>query len=92
MEPHGIGVEYLLRVEVNTDKQGQFKPKTLTVTVMEGDHERERFEVDYSPFPYQPDPGRPVRIGANTHGADWTMRNLKVYAEAKPNSGKKEQR
>ena len=77
---------------MNTDKQGQFKPKALTVTVIEGDQERERFEVDYSPFPCQPQPGKPVRIGANTHGADWTMRNLRVYAEAKPTSGKKEQR
>ncbi len=87
-----IGVEYLLRVEVNTDKSGRFKPKMLTVTVMEGEHERERFEVDYSPFPYQPDLDKPVRIGVNTHGADWTMRNLKVYAEAKPQSEKKEER
>lgn len=87
-----IGVEYLLRVEVNTDGRGQFKPKTLTVTVIEGDHERERFQVDYSPFPYQPDPDKPVRIGVNTHGADWTMRSLKVYAEGQPKSGRKEER
>jgi hypothetical protein len=64
----------------------------LTVTVTEGDRQRERFEVDYSPFPYQADPHKPVRIGVNTHGADWTMRNLKVYAEARPQPGKKEER
>jgi len=73
------GVEYLLRVEVNTDAAGRPKPKTITVTVMEGDKKRERFEVDYTPFPYQPNPAEPVRIGVNTHGADWTMRNLKVW-------------
>ena len=79
-----IGVEYLLRVDVNTDKEGRFKFKTLTATVMEGDVERERFEVDYSKFPYQPDFSRPVRVGVNTHGADWTMKNLKVFAEPTP--------
>ncbi len=78
------GVEYLLRVDVNTDKSGRFKLKTLTVTVKEGDQQRERFEVDYSSFPHQPDFSKPVRIGVNTHGADWTMRNLKVYAERLP--------
>jgi hypothetical protein len=75
------GVEYLLRVEVNTGAGGRPKPKTITVTVLEGDKKRERFEVDYTPFPYQPDPAEPVRIGVNTHGADWTMRNLKVRTE-----------
>lgn len=73
-------VEYLLRVEVNTDRAGRYKFKTLTVTVREGNKQRERFEVDYSPFPYQPDFSRPVRLGVNTHGADWAMRDLKVYA------------
>ncbi len=76
--------EYLLRVEVNTDLAGKLKFKTLTVTVLEGDVQRERFEVDYSPFPYQPDSSEPVRIGANTHGADWSLRNLKVSAEVPP--------
>ncbi|NQT16261.1 MAG: hypothetical protein HQ582_26120 [Planctomycetes bacterium] len=75
------GVEYLLRVEVNTDADGRPKPKTITVTVMEGKKERERFEVDYAPFPYQPEVAKPVRIGVNTHGADWTMRNLSVWTE-----------
>lgn len=75
------GVEYLLRVEVNTNKSGDFRPKMLTITVLEGDHERERFEVDYTPFPYQPDLSKPVRVGVNTHGADWTMRSFKVFAE-----------
>jgi hypothetical protein len=84
------GVEYLLRVEVNTNRSGRFQLKTVTVTVMEGDRTRERFEVDYSKFPYQPDLSKPVRLGVNTHGADWTMRNLKVYAEADSTAGKQE--
>jgi hypothetical protein len=86
------GVEYRMRVEVNTDNRGQFKPKTLTVTVTEGSVERERFEVDYSPFPYQPDLSQPVRIGVNSHGADWTLRNLKVYSDTKPIPAEKEKR
>lgn len=76
------GVEYPLRVDVNLDQSGRFQPDLLTVTVMEGDQTRERFEVDYSSFPYQPDRAKPVRVGVNTHGADWTMRDFKVYAEA----------
>jgi len=76
------GVEYRLRVDVNLDRNNRFKPNLLTVTVWEGDRTRERFEVDYSSFPYQPDPSKPVRVGVNTHGADWTMREFKVYAEA----------
>ena len=83
-------VEYLMRIEVNTDLQGEFQLKTLTVTVMEGEAQRERFEVDYSSFPYQPDFTKPVRIGVNSHGADWTMRNLKVYAETTAIPSKKE--
>ncbi len=75
------GVEYLLRVDVNVDRAGRLKRNTLTVTVLEGDRRREHFEVDYSPFPYQPDFSRPVRVGVNTHGADWTMRDFSVYAE-----------
>jgi hypothetical protein len=35
--------------------------------------------VDYTTFPYQSDRRRAVRIGANTHGTDWTMRSLRVY-------------
>ncbi len=50
---------------------------------MEGDVRRERFEVDYSTFPYQPDFSQPVRIGVNTHGTDWSLRKLKVYAETR---------
>ena len=84
------GVEYSLRVDVNTDQNGQFKLRTVTVTVMEGELRRERFEVDYSSFPYQPDLSKPVRIGVNTHGANWTMRNLKVSADVKPIPGKKQ--
>jgi hypothetical protein len=84
-------VEYSLRVDVNSDKDGRYKFKAVTVTVMEGDRQRERFEVDYSSFPYQPDFSRPVRIGVNTHGADWTLRNLKVYADRKTTSGERKQ-
>jgi len=82
------GVEYRLRVDVNLDRNGRFKPNLLTVTVWEGDRTRERFEVDYSSFPYQPDRSQPVRVGVNTHGADWTMREFKVYAEAGSAAGR----
>jgi type 1 glutamine amidotransferase len=72
-------VEYLLRVEVNRGAAGDQRPKAVTATVFESGIELQRFEVDYSVHPYQPDPGRPVRIGANTHGTDWALRSLRVY-------------
>ena len=73
------GVEYLLRVEVNRGAAGDQRLKAVTATVFESGIELQRFEVDYSVHPYQPDPGRPVRIGANTHGTDWALRSLRVY-------------
>jgi len=73
--------EYLFRVDVNTDLAGKHKPKTIAVTVKEGDEVRERFEVDYATHPFQPDFSKPVRVGVNSHGADWTMRCFKVYAD-----------
>jgi hypothetical protein len=76
-----MGTEYSFRVDVNSDLAGRTKLKTVTVTLKEGETVRERFEIDYSPFPYQPDLTQPVRVGVNSHGADWTMRQFKVYAE-----------
>jgi type 1 glutamine amidotransferase len=72
-------VEYLLRVEVNRGAAGEHRPNTVTATVFEDGIELQRFEVDYSVHPYQPDPARPVRIGANAHGTDWALRSLRVY-------------
>lgn len=72
------GQEYRMRVAVNTRLSGEHVLDWVTVTVWEGTLRREHFEVDYSSFPYQPDPDQPTRIGANSHGADWTMRNLRV--------------
>jgi len=77
-------VEYTLRVAMNTDLQGNYKFKTITVTFRQGEAVLERFEVDYSTYPFQPDFSKPVRFGVNTHGADWTMRNLKVFADHDP--------
>ena len=49
-----------------------------SVTVLDGPSVQTQFEVDFSAFPYQP-AGERVRVGANSHGADWTMRDLKAY-------------
>jgi hypothetical protein len=43
------------------------------------DTELEKFTVDYSSFPYQPDYTKKVRFGLNTHGANWILKNLKIY-------------
>jgi hypothetical protein len=71
--------EYDFQVRVNQDLEGRHVPKLLAVTVKEGAAVRERFQQSYAAFPYQPDPERQVRFGVNTHGADWTMRRLRIY-------------
>ncbi len=70
--------EYRLRVEVNRTLTGATRRGTVAVTLLEGRRVREHFEVDYTRFPWQPDYTRPVRVGVNTHGTDWTMRDLRV--------------
>jgi hypothetical protein len=77
--------QYRLRVRVNQTQAGITRPRWVTVTVMEGGDVKARFEVDYSRFPYQPR-GSSVRLGANTHGADWTLRNLKAFYLDPPSS------
>jgi type 1 glutamine amidotransferase len=72
-------VEYLLRLDVNRGAAGDYRQKTVTATVFQAGIELQRFEVDYSGYPYQPDPARPVRIGANADGTDWALRGLRVY-------------
>jgi len=76
--------EYTIRVEVNTDAAGRYKLGHVTVTVTEGDKPVHRREADYSQHPYQPDLTKPVRLGVNSHGGNWTMRNFKVYCDRKP--------
>ena len=64
------GVEYLLRVSVDQNN--------VVAAVFQDGVLLENFSVDYAAFPYQPG-SDPVRIGANTHGTDWTMRGMHVY-------------
>ncbi len=68
-------------IEVHRRLNGSVSPNWVTVTWRDKSGIRERFEEDYSQFPYQPDPSQPVRVGLNTHGTNWTVRNLKVYYE-----------
>lgn len=72
------GVEYFYRVGVNLDDQGRYHFRTVTVTIREGEVTHEHFSIDYSTYPYQPDFSKPVRVGVNTHGANWTMRDFVV--------------
>lgn len=65
------GKEYLLRATVRGTK--------VSVQVFEEGRALEAFDVDYASFPYQPTPGQPVRVGANTHGTDWSLRSFRVY-------------
>lgn len=71
-------VEYFYRVGVNLDEHDRYRFRTVTVTIREGDQTHEHFAVDFSTYPYQPDFDRPVRVGVNTHGANWAMRDFVV--------------
>ncbi|MBK8254697.1 MAG: ThuA domain-containing protein [Polyangiaceae bacterium] len=73
------GNEYLLRVAVNVDENGNKAPAMMTVTVFDKGVEVERFTVNYEAFPYQPPAGGKAKIGANTHGTNWSLRSLRVY-------------
>jgi type 1 glutamine amidotransferase len=72
------GMEYRLRVDVNVDAAGSHRVGFVTVTLSEGALIHEHFTVDYRSFPWQPDRTKPLRVGANTHGADWVMRHFRV--------------
>jgi type 1 glutamine amidotransferase len=69
---------YRLRVEVNRTLAGALRLGAVTATLSEGRTVHERFEVDFGAFPFQPDRAQPVRVGVNTHDADWVMRDLRV--------------
>ncbi|HZR58854.1 MAG TPA: ThuA domain-containing protein [Terriglobales bacterium] len=71
--------EYQFRMYVNADYDGHFQSKRVSMFVMKGDTQLEKLMVDYSSFPYQPDGAKSVRLGVNTHEADWVLRDLKVY-------------
>ena len=71
--------EYTFRVYVNADVNGQYRDKWVSAVVKKEDVELEKFTVDYSSFPYQPDETKKVRFGVNTHLGNWILRDLKVW-------------
>ena len=71
--------EYLLRVAINSTLDGSRIDGVIAVTVMHNEDVKDEFVVDYNALPYQPDKTKPVRIGVSGHGANWTMRSLRVY-------------
>jgi hypothetical protein len=73
------GTEYGFRMYVNADFDGRFQSKRVSMFVTKDNIQLEKFMVDYSSFPYQPDETKSVRVGVNTHEADWVLRDLKVY-------------
>jgi type 1 glutamine amidotransferase len=73
------GTEYGFRMYVNADYDGRFQFKRVSMFVTKGDTQLEKLMVDFSSFPYQPDETKSVRVGVNTHEADWVLRDLKVY-------------
>lgn len=79
--------EYTMRVDVNTDASGAYKLGYVRVSARESDKLIHRREADYTQHHYQPDLAKPIRIGINSHGGNWTMRNFKVYSDRKPVRG-----
>ena len=71
--------EYGFRMYVNADFDGRFQSKRVSMFVTKGDAQLEKLMVDYTSFPYQPDETKPVRLGVNTHEANWVLKDLKVY-------------
>jgi acyl-CoA thioesterase-1 len=71
--------EYGFRMYVNADYDGRYQSKRVSMFVTQGNAQLEKLMVDYSSFPYQPDPSKSVRLGVNTHNTDWVLRSLKVY-------------
>ncbi len=67
------------KIEVNRKIDGSPALKWVAVTRSDATGNKDCFQVDYSTFPYQPDYSKPVRIGLNTHGTDWVVKNLSVY-------------
>jgi hypothetical protein len=74
-----MNTTYHIVIEAGKNADNRFLRNIVVVSVFEGREMKEHFTTDYSSFPYQPDNEMPVRIGLNTHGANWTVRNLKVY-------------
>lgn len=74
-----VDVEYLLRVEWNTRLDGSAEDGTATVSVLEEGVVRERFETDYRGHSHQPGFADPLRLGANGHGTDWSLRSVRAY-------------
>lgn len=70
---------YGFRILVNASLNGRYRDRLVSATFTEGSTELEKFQVDYSAFPYQPDPSRSVRFGFNTHGAAWSVSHLNLY-------------
>ena len=64
---------------VNASLDGQYQDKWISAVLKKENTELEKFTVDYSSFPYQPDYTKKVRFGLNTHGANWILKNLKIY-------------
>jgi hypothetical protein len=72
-----VGREYHYRIEVHRRLDGSQAPDWVTATLRDGPDRLEQIEIDYSGFPYSPS-GPLVRLGLNSHGANWTARNLRV--------------
>lgn len=71
-------VEYRMSIDVNVNEPGEPQPDVAMFRLSHGATTLAAFPVDFHGFPYAPDPRMPVRVGVNTHGTDWTMRDFRV--------------
>jgi type 1 glutamine amidotransferase len=70
---------YSFCIHVNADLDGLPQAGMVSRTLQEGATVLEQFQADFSALPYQPDLRQPVRLGFNSHGASWILKDLKVY-------------
>ncbi len=77
-------VEYRMTIDVNTDARGLPRADTAMFRLTRGATTIAAFPVDFRGFPYAADPRFPVRVGVNTHGTDWTMRDFRVVRRRAP--------
>jgi len=73
-----VGVEYDYRIEVNRRSDGTHEDGWVHAAIGRGAESLVDFEQDFSSFPYQVAAGEAVRVGLNSHGANWRVRAFQV--------------
>ena len=70
---------YQMVIQAGIKVNRRFMQHLVSVSVYQAKELKDGYTTDFSTHPYQPGTASPVRIGLNTHGVNWTVKNLKVY-------------